>query len=389
MTLAFFSILLNHHQLPVADEFFKILGDNYHFIAVMPVVKSELKGGHDYSNRPYCIKTYESEAEYKRAMDIALTADVCVFDGNEVLPFFIARAKTGKLSFDLSERWLKRGILNMLSPRLQKHYWMYICHLRKPSIYKLCASAFSSHDDNMIGMYRGKHFKWGYFTHVEDSDVEASSDVSTTNITPLMWCSRYLMWKHPELPIMAAGRLKDAGYHFVIDMFGSGEYEEKAQRLAKELDVEDVVRFKGNVPNEQLILEMRKHEIFLFTSDRNEGWGAVANESLANGCALVASDAIGSAPWLVKDGKNGFLFRSSNTSCSFDSPDHRSLESLVEKIRWMLDNPEDLQLMRREATKVMKEVWSPKVAAERFLILSDNLMKGNGTTFLEGPCSKA
>lgn len=389
MTLAFFSILLNHHHLPVADEFYKMLGDNYHFISVMPVVKSELKGGLDYSSRPYCIRTYDGKTEYGRAMKIALSADVCVFDGNEVLPFFIARAKTGKLSFDLSERWLKRGILNMLSPRLLKHYWAYICHLRKPSIYKLCASAFSSHDDNTIGMYRGKHFKWGYFTQVEECDVEASPDVSTSNITPLMWCSRYLRLKHPELPIMAARRLKDYGYHFVVDMFGSGEHEVRARRLAQELNVADVVLFKGNVPNEQLLLEMRKHEIFLFTSDRNEGWGAVANESLANGCALVASDAIGSAPWLVKDGRNGFLFRSSATNCSFDSPDQGALDSFVEKIRWLLDNPDDLYRMRKESTRIMKEAWSPKVAAERLLILSNNLMNGNGTIFIDGPCSKA
>lgn len=389
MTLAFFSILLNHHQLPVADEFYKILGDNYHFISVMPVVKSELKGGLDYSDRSYCIRTYEGSVEYNRAMKIALSADVCVFDGNEVLPFFIARSKTGKLSFDLSERWLKRGIVNMLSPRLQKHYWAYICHFRTPSIYKLCASAFSSHDDKIIGLYKGKHYKWGYFTQVCDFDVEASSDVSTSNITPLMWCSRYLTWKHPELPIMAARRLKDYGYHFVIDMFGTGEHENRAKRLAQELNVTDVVKFRGNVPNETLLKEMRQHSIFLFTSDRNEGWGAVANESLANGCALVASDAIGSAPWLVKDGINGFLFRSSNTRCSFDNPDYKSLESLVEKTRWLLDNPEQLQRMRIEAIKNMKENWNPKVAAERLLTLSNELIKGKGSSFIDGPCSKA
>lgn len=35
----------------------------------------------------------------------------------------------------------------------------------------------------------------------------------------------------------------------------------------------DVVHFCGSRPNEELMSDMQKHEIFLFTSDRNEGWG--------------------------------------------------------------------------------------------------------------------
>lgn len=194
--------------------------------------------------------------------------------------------------------------------------------------------------------------------------------------------------KHPELPILAAKRLKDHGYSFVIDMFGAGECEDRTKRLARELDVEDVVRFRGTMPNELLLKEMRRHKIFLFTSDRNEGWGAVANESMANGCALVASDAIGSAPWLVKNGENGFTFRSSATKYSFDSPDGRALDNLVEKVKWLLDNPEDLCRMRQAAVRTMRETWNPKVAAERLLKLIESLQQGKYVSFADGPCCK-
>ena len=36
---------------------------------------------------------------------------------------------------------------------------------------------------------------------------------------------------------------------------------------------------------------MEQADIYLFTSDRNEGWGAVANEAMNSACAMVA-DAI-------------------------------------------------------------------------------------------------
>ena len=52
---------------------------------------------------------------------------------------------------------------------------------------------------------------------------------------------------------------------------------------------------------------MEKSEIFLFTSDKGEGWGAVLNESMNSACAVVASHAIGSVPFLLKDGENPSL----------------------------------------------------------------------------------
>ena len=149
------------------------------------------------------------------------------------------------------------------------------------------------------------------------------------------------------------------------------------------------MKFRGTMPNEQLMREMRKHDIFLFTSDRNEGWGAVANECMANGCVLVASDAIGSVPYLVKDGVNGLVFRSASTKTCFDNPDQKALDELTEKVAWLLDNKERMKEMQRKAVRTMQEVWSPKRAALNLLQLIDDLQNGRGTSIKEGPCSKA
>ena len=195
--------------------------------------------------------------------------------------------------------------------------------------------------------------------------------------------------KHPELPILMAHTLKMRGYHFVLDMFGSGEYEEQAKQLAGNLGVEDVVKFRGTMPNEQLMREMKEHDIFLFTSDRNEGWGAVANESMANGCVLVASDAIGSVPYLVKDGVNGLMFKSASTKTSFGNPDQKALDDLTEKVAWLLDNKEKMKEMQRAAFLTMYNTWSPKRAAQNLLQLIDDLQNGRGTSIKVGPCSKA
>lgn len=391
MKIVFYSLVLNYHQANVADELWELTKHSYCFVELTNLQAEHRKGDtHNYSDRPYLLRAWQSEENYNKAMELARTAECCVFSGVQALPFQKERMKQSLLSFDMSERWLKRGILNLFSPHILRMFLAY--HLgrwKKKPIYKLCCSAFAEGDQSRLFTYRGRCYKWGYFTRVEKFDVDASTDVSTSNITPLMWCARYLKLKHPELPILMAQRLKEKGYRFVLDMYGNGAYEEQARQLAKELDVEDVVRFMGVKPNEELLSDMRKHSIFLFTSDRNEGWGAVANESMANGCVLVASDGIGSSPYLIGDGETGLLFKSPHILSTFGKPDRRALNSLCEQVEYLLDNPQEWQKMRQNSVALMQKMWNPRVAAERLLILIGKLQKGEGTPFAEGPCSEA
>lgn len=379
MKLIFYSIVLNNHQAMVADEFWGILGDKYRFVELVKPNKENAKGGtEDYSSRPYLIQAWASEEAWKEAMHLACTAECCVFSGLPALPFAKVRMKKGLLSFDMSERWLKRGGLNVLSSTISKMclaYWFG--GWRNKPIYKLCNGAYVARDQYKLNTYKGKCYKWGYFTRVDNRDVEASPDVSTSNITPLMWCSRYLMWKHPELAVRMAQRLKQEGYRFVLDFYGSGEFERKTRDMVASLGLDDVVRFHGAISNERVLQEMRRHKIFLFTSDRYEGWGAVANEAMSQGCALVGSDAIGSIPYLVEHRRNGMVFKSGDVN------------SLTECVKELLDNPSLLESIRNEAVRTMQTLWSPAVAARNLLELIDDLQNGRSCSIEEGPCSKA
>lgn len=63
------------------------------------------------------------------------------------------------------------------------------------------------------------------------------------------------------------------------------------------MNLNDYVTFTGPVQSDKVRGFMERAGIFLFTSDRQEGWGAVLNESMNSGCAVVASHAIGSVPF--------------------------------------------------------------------------------------------
>lgn len=393
MKIVFYSLVLNNHQACVADELWELTGHRYCFVELANMQAEHRKDDtRNYDDCPYLLRAWVSAEAYDRAKELARSAECCVFSGVQALPFQKERMKLGLLSFDMSERWLKRGLLNLFSPAIFKMFVAY--HTggwRHKPLYKLCCSAFAAQDQYRLGTYRSKCYKWGYFTKVgrNDVDIVPSGSTSETMPIPLMWCARYLKLKHAELPLLMTARLRKMGYNITLDMYGSGECETDAHRLAEQLGIADIVSFNGTLPNDELLARMCRHEIFLFTSDRNEGWGAVANESMANGCVLVAGDGIGSSPYLISERQTGILFHSPKTSSGFNHPDARSLDELCEKVAYLLDHPQERQAMRRRSAMMMRDIWSPKTAAERLMKLIELLGCGQDTTFENGPCSKA
>lgn len=395
MKIVYFANFINHHQANVSDCLYEMTEHNYTFVELCPIYDWLLKSGYsDLSSKPYVLQAWKSKDNMDKALRLIDVADVFLYAGPEAQSIAKKCAITGKLCFEVGERSFKKGWLNLLSPNLQKHIWNYFSVYRKYNVYRLCASAYSARDLYTLNMYREKYYKWGYFTTVDDHlNVETSLDVSTSEITPLMWCSRFLKLKHPELPILMAKKLKDKGFHFHLDMFGSGEKLEVSKQLVEDLKLNDVITFRGNVPNASILQEMRKHEIFLFTSDQNEGWGAVSNESMASGCVLVGADMIGSVPFLVEDGKTGLIFRSADKTTGFNGTslkiDNNALASLTQKVEWLLNNPKERNRLSKNGYNVMRKVWSPENAAKNLLILINDLQNGRDTSIQHGPCSIA
>ena len=378
MKIVFFINYLNHHQVAITDELHNCLREDFICVCTRPLDSSELKGGKDYSDRAYCINSSSNTDNYMRALNYACTADVCVFGGDS-LEFAIQRAKNNNsgLSFEMSERWLKRGSVNLLSPRLMKNLWYYYKYFRKQQFSKLCASAYAALDQYVMHSYRGRCYKWGYFTKVQDFNLEDRVDLRRTLSIKFMWCARFIKWKHPELPVKLAASLKEKGYKFTIDMYGSGAELNRIKNLAVKLGVTDVLTFCGNLPNDQILNQMRKHDIFLFTSDKNEGWGVVANEAMSCGCVLVGSDATGCVPFLLKDGENGCVFKSCN------------IQSLISKVEYLLDNPDEIKRMAINGYYTITNIWSPRNAVSNLLQLISDLKSGCDTSIFDGPCSKA
>ncbi len=376
MKIVFLTNLVNHHQIHVADELYELTEHNYTYVAFEPLPDWLRKGGYQEIERPYVLKAYESEANYAEALRLANEADV-VMIGSAPESLVQQRLQENKVTFHYSERWFKDGYHHRLSPRAWKHYYNYHTRYRNSRSYMLCASAYTSSDVSKVFAYPNKCYKWGYFTAVPELDIDASLKERSASTVKILWIARFLQLKHPERMLQLGTFLKAKGYNFEINMIGGGELFEKIKSDIELAGLGDKVHLLGNMPNPEVVKRIREHHIFCFTSDRNEGWGAVLNEAMSNGCCPVASGAIGSTPFLVKDGENGFIYKDS------------SVQDLCEKVEYLINNPQERERMAKNAYRSMAEVWSPRNAAKNLLSLFESKLSNSPFNIKEGPCSKA
>ena len=378
MNIVFVSMALNIHQIGVSDELYRLAKGKFWFMETGYASKGVQKGGEsEFALRPYLIRIQNGETSMAAAIQIIRDADVMIY-GAAPIAFLKERVKTGKLTFMYSERWLKRGLLNLLSPRLLQQQWFYHTRCHGKPVYALCASAYAAGDFTKMFSFKEKCFKWGYFTTVPEIDIEniqkAKRSASTVKI---LWVARFLQWKHPERMLQLASKLRTNHVDFLVDMIGVGPEYDKIASAIKKMGLENHVHLLGQVSNSTVMEAMRTHDIFCFTSDKNEGWGAVLNEAMSSGCCPVSSIETGSTPYLIKDGVNGLSF------------DLGKKNDLFDKVLWLIKHPEEREKMSVEAYKTIRDVWSPKNAALQLMSLCENLLIGKDNFVAEGPCSKA
>ena len=95
MYIVFFSIVLNHHQAPISDALWEATKHRFTFVEL--AYPYDKKGANnDYSQRPYLLQAWQSNSAYSKAMELACTAECCIFSGVLSLPFQKKRMKKGE-----------------------------------------------------------------------------------------------------------------------------------------------------------------------------------------------------------------------------------------------------------------------------------------------------
>lgn len=371
MRVVFLSNFYNHHQAPFSKKMWKILDGNYAFIATEEMDPERIRLGYRNFQEPFLMQYNENHIECDRWIN---EADVVIF-GSAPSKLIQNRLRDGKLVFQYSERIYKIPPKWYEMPARSVKY--YLEKGRYKNMYLLCSSAFTAADYNRTKTFPDRAYKWGYFPEVKHYSID--NLCAHKDLQRILWVGRFLDWKHPDDVLKAAKRLKDNGYTFHVDFGGMGKTEEQLKNMTASMGLSDDVSFLGPIPSDKVRDLMEKSGIYLVTSDRYEGWGAVLNESMNSGCAVVASHAVGAVPYLIKHQHNGLIYHSGD------------VEELYESIRYFLDNPAEQSRFGRNAYETIINQWNSEIAAERLVKLSECLLAGgiHPDLFAEGPCSKA
>lgn len=382
MKLVIVSNYINHHQIPLANNLYERLSGDFAFIQTMEMEEDRVRMGwmSEVKDIPYLKLFYKDE---ENCRNLIMDADIVIFGGVEDESYIKPRLNAGRIVIRSSERLYREGQWKSISPRGRRKKWEDHTQYRDKDVYLLCDGAYVASDFNIVKAYPNKKFTWGYFPEIKEKDL--SRLFSKKNVTDqngkrqinLLWSGRFLTLKHPEYALKIARDLRDRGVSFHLDMVGAGDLEESLKKYSAKYTLEDHVTFHGFLNPSEVRDCMDKTDIFLFTSDYREGWGAVLNESMNSGCAIVACAGIGAVPTLIERDYNGLVYRNG---------DYKGFRDNV----FRLCEDEGLRIrLGKNAYNTVWTLWNPATAADRLIIFCENILKGQIKVWGEGPLSYA
>lgn len=381
MKVVFVSNYINHHQIPFCNAMREQLSEDFFFVQTESMAEERIKmgWGQDFSGLPYLHLFYEEEFFCRK---LIAESDIVLFGGVDDESYIADRLREGKIVVRLSERLYKTGQWKAISPRGLVQKYKDHTRYRKAPVYLLCCGGYVASDFHIVKAYPGKMYKWGYFPAFKPQDVDSLMETKRRRRErekkpSLLWAGRFIDWKHPEMAILAAEKLVQEGYDFSLTMVGGGEMEEMLMQMTEEKHLSEYVTFAGFKKPEQVREYMENADIFLFTSDYGEGWGAVLNEAMNSCMAVVADCGIGAAPFLLKPGKNGMVYPDGNFAIFY-----KNLTTLIQ-------NENIMEKLGRAAYDTVSSEWNAENAARKLLSFLKGLTEGRVVAAESGILSEA
>ncbi len=141
-------------------------------------------------------------------------------------------------------------------------------------------------------------------------------------------------------------------------------YANRLFQLVKHLNLEAKIKFLGAVPPDDLPSLYAACDVFVMPS-LSEGFGLVAIEAMASGKPVITTRITG-MPQRTMDGWNGFLVDPGNE------------RQLAEKIKYLMDHPEEKEQMGRNGRKMVVEQYSWDKIAERYVDIYNRVRTHQG-----------
>lgn len=381
--------VLNFHTLPLAKALHDLLGDDFCFISeVESVEKSKKANDRDDASAKYdwAINLNGNDEEQKLANRRLEEADV-VLTLEAYVNQFSKRLKDNRVTFFYSERIFRSWIRKPWNIRMVRAFLWNHKRFNRKRAYMLCNSAYLPWDLHWYRIYKNRFYKWGYFPELSAVGLEKircekwGAEIASQQPVRIIWVGRLSQdakLKKPEYALRLAQVLYNKNITFELTIIGDGDCKEDLKKLAERLSVSQYVSFVGAISNTEVRQYMCQAHLMLFTSNRDEGWGAVLNEAMNAGCCCIASETAGATRFLIKDGYNGLVYHNDN------------VDEMCQKVLGLIDDFSEMQRLGENAYKTIVEEWNAKVAAKRLVEFSNNIIENKKEMiYLDGPMSKA
>jgi glycosyltransferase involved in cell wall biosynthesis len=158
----------------------------------------------------------------------------------------------------------------------------------------------------------------------------------------------------------ACGLLKKDGMSFSLLIIGGGEEEQNLKNQVKELGLEEITTFTGQIPYEEVETNMAQSVVLAHCSpELGDAVPTVIKESLMVGTPVVGSDIVG-IPELLDYGKCGLLFEPKNAQDLHDKlkiilEDEALQKEMSVKGRAFAEKMFDIKINSKQLVSIMEE----------------------------------
>jgi len=193
-----------------------------------------------------------------------------------------------------------------------------------------------------------------------DKDYEKGGrlkkELGIENKKIILYVGRLIKRKGADYLIRAFAKVRKERDDVVLvivgdEYFGRGKdyCGDELKSLCKDLGVHDDVYFIGEIKHDALAPYYILGDVFVMpgiTYRIAEPWGLVLNEAMSFGKPVIATDAVGAAYELIRDGVNGFMVP------------EKDVNALYKTIKKIIENPELGRKMGEESKRIIEEGFS-------------------------------
>lgn len=186
---------------------------------------------------------------------------------------------------------LRRATYKLESLRLRRSI-SFVLATGQQGVDWYCDSGFSS---NTV-------YEFGYF--VDNYPLPPENNVGQGPDIRLVYVGQMVQRKGVDLLIEALASLRE--YHWQLDLIGDGPVSKALRQASEYFGIADRVRWHGYADNESARTAIARAD-YLVLPSRFDGWGAVVNEALGVGTAVLCSSKCGASA-LINSTLQGEVF---------------------------------------------------------------------------------